>query len=155
MIFFYSNLFKFLYKLNGLKFRKIPSFLLLPWKVIEFSTEWKTFSSKEEEEKKIKILSKLWKIGERIEGMMRSSEKSDRRWMYLQCVCEGKKNIQFGFCGILQENDRNQCTVEINFPGIWKTFSSPLFNNNDSEKKTSPKSQTHTGIKTENRIRKF
>lgn len=75
--------------------------------------------------------------------------------MYVLAVCEGKKNIQFGFCGILQENDRNQCTVEINFPGILKTFSSPLFNNNDSEKKTSPKSQTHTGIKTENRIRKF
>ena len=154
MIFFYSNLFKFLYKLNGLKFRKIPSFLLLPWKVIEFSTEWKTFSSKEEEEKNknlVKIMKNWWE----------NWRNDALKWkigpaVYVLAVCVWReKNIQFGFCGILQENDRNQCTVEINFPGIWKTFSSPLFNNNDSEKKTSPKSQTHTGIKTENRIQKF
>ena len=64
MIFFYSNLFKFLYKLNGLKFRKIPSFLLLPWKV--YRIYWMKNIFIHEGGKKIKILSKLWKIGERI-----------------------------------------------------------------------------------------
>ena len=106
---------------------------LLPGKVIEFNWKKNIFHHGDEAGK-IKILSKLWKIGERI------WRNDALKWkigpvVYVLAVCVKGKKIQFGFCGILQENDRNQCTVEINFPGILKTFSSPLSNINDSEKK--------------------
>ena len=107
---------------------------LLPGKVIEFNWKKNIFHHGDEAGKNknlVKIMKNWW------ENLKKwCAQVKNRTGGVCTCsVCEGKKNIQFGFCGILQENDRNQCTVEINFPGILKTFSSPLFNNNDSEKK--------------------